>query len=523
MIWRGSVAVFGIVVAGGLAAFMWYRVAAAQVEFTGGFLVEAKQNAPVLLQTCQLWAVLSALSTSQGIERGERLRSLADWEVKLPELHIIEGLSFSLIDLQGIFDFQCMMDGATARYWKALLAPVLPLILLTLCGLMEFAKHGSGISKGLLVLSIFFVGGASSCARLASCKSHDAGGRDLGDFAFQELMPSLKCSERLPEVDGVFIATFFCYLVPIPAFLLYLFAKQHFALQTTKLLVSFSKEKTSEGKELHFAQIPSDSDSQLVELKDEMLERRMVAGAVAYSAVFLGDQVQVYLKDVTVMVKGMDGELRPSALLDSGTLGSFSSDVAEIKRHSDALRCRAIAELLMERCVLFERCELAPANERDRVLAGARDMLMKYAVCQNVWMEIVLKLVTMSLVSVVRSRDGLQLSLAVTLVMATLVAFLRPYAQAQVNNLQCSCFISLAIAALSFSLRVPALSRASLVLPFLVALAQVWLPESPEGRASRIWQELEPKLMDLRSAGSAGITASTKTLSITVRRSKEGN
>ena len=61
--------------------------------------MEAKQSAPVLLQTCQLWAVLSALS--QGIERGERLRSLADWEVKLPELHIIEGLSFSLIDLEG--------------------------------------------------------------------------------------------------------------------------------------------------------------------------------------------------------------------------------------------------------------------------------------------------------------------------------------------------------------------------------------------------------------------------------------
>ena len=31
-----------------------------------------------------------------------------------------------------------------------------------------------------------------------------------------------------------------------------------------------------------------------------MLERRMVAGAVAYSAVFLGDQVQVSLKDTTV-------------------------------------------------------------------------------------------------------------------------------------------------------------------------------------------------------------------------------
>ena len=70
------------------------------------------------------------------------------------------------------------------------------------------------------------------------------------------------------EVHGVYVATFFCYLVPIPAFLLYLFAKQHVALQPTKLLVSFSKETTSEGKELHFARIPSDSDSQLVELKD---------------------------------------------------------------------------------------------------------------------------------------------------------------------------------------------------------------------------------------------------------------
>ena len=70
------------------------------------------------------------------------------------------------------------------------------------------------------------------------------------------------------QVDGIYHATFFCYLVPIPAFLLYLFAKQHVALQPTKLLVSFSKETTSEGKELHFARIPCDSDSQLVELKD---------------------------------------------------------------------------------------------------------------------------------------------------------------------------------------------------------------------------------------------------------------
>jgi len=518
--WRVGAAAVCIAAAIALAAaWIWYRPAG----FTGEYLMELKQNAPVLLQTCQLWAVLSALATSQQVTAGgEHLRSLAKWEAELPELPVIAGLGFSLVDLQGIFDIQCMMDGAVVRYWKALLAPVLPLIFLILCGFFELVKRGSGISKGLLVLSILFVGGASSSAKLTSCQRYDAGGRSLGEFAFQELMPSLKCSQRLPEVDGVYHATFLCYLVPIPAFLLYLFAKQHVALQPTKLLVSFSKETTSEGKELHFARIPSDSDSQLVELKDEMLERRMVAGAVAYSAVFLGDQVEVNLKNTTVMVKGKDSNRRSSDLLGSETLESFSSDVAELKRHSDALRCRAIAEMLMERCVLFERCELAPSHERDRVLSGAKDMLMKYAACQNVWMEIVLKLVTMSLVSVVRSRDGLQLSLAVTLVMATVVAFLRPYAHAQVNNLQCCCFISLAIAALSFSLRVPALSRVSLILPFLVALGQVWLPESPEVRASRIWQELEPKLLDLRST-AAGITASAKTLSITVHQSKEGN
>ena len=46
--------------------------------------------------------------------------------------------------LQGIFDFQCMMDGADVRYWKALLAPMLPLIFLILCGFFELVKRGSG-------------------------------------------------------------------------------------------------------------------------------------------------------------------------------------------------------------------------------------------------------------------------------------------------------------------------------------------------------------------------------------------
>ena len=85
-----------------LAVCVWdFGVAVHHAYPEVGFSWKRSRSAPVLLQTCQLWAVLSALSTSQGIEGGERMRSLADWEVKLPELPVIEGLSFSLVDLQG--------------------------------------------------------------------------------------------------------------------------------------------------------------------------------------------------------------------------------------------------------------------------------------------------------------------------------------------------------------------------------------------------------------------------------------
>ena len=64
--------------------------------------VELKQKAPLLLQSSQLWAVLSALSISeQGRQKGEHLRSFTNFEVKMPELPYIRGLRFSLTDLQG--------------------------------------------------------------------------------------------------------------------------------------------------------------------------------------------------------------------------------------------------------------------------------------------------------------------------------------------------------------------------------------------------------------------------------------
>ena len=46
--------------------------------------------------------------------------------------------------LPGTFNFQCVVEGATARYWAALLAPIVPLLFLLACGVLEMSNHGSG-------------------------------------------------------------------------------------------------------------------------------------------------------------------------------------------------------------------------------------------------------------------------------------------------------------------------------------------------------------------------------------------
>ena len=46
--------------------------------------------------------------------------------------------------LPGTFNFQCVVEGATARYWVALLAPIVPLLFLLACGVLESTSHGSG-------------------------------------------------------------------------------------------------------------------------------------------------------------------------------------------------------------------------------------------------------------------------------------------------------------------------------------------------------------------------------------------
>lgn len=53
--------------------------------------------------------------------------------------------------LPGAFNFQCLVDGAAARYWMAILSPIVPLILVCVCGVMEMAKPGSGNGFGRMI------------------------------------------------------------------------------------------------------------------------------------------------------------------------------------------------------------------------------------------------------------------------------------------------------------------------------------------------------------------------------------
>ena len=94
------------------------------------FAVELKEKAPLLLQSSQLWAVLSELSISeQGRQKGEHLRSFTNFEVKMPELPYIQGLRFSLIDLQGGGAHTCAHSGSHAYSYSTFESlPVLPMI-----------------------------------------------------------------------------------------------------------------------------------------------------------------------------------------------------------------------------------------------------------------------------------------------------------------------------------------------------------------------------------------------------------
>ncbi|CAE7867432.1 ERECTA [Symbiodinium necroappetens] len=250
-----------------------------------------KSQAPVLLQMCQLlsqakrlWVVLAVLASNKEKEGDEASSS------RLWELPYMQTLQFAIGNLQELLYLQCYLGGPPVRLALAILTPVLPLALLLCSSGLEVFRRGAGVSAALKVLPIFFIGGASKCFALRSCQRFDAGGEQLENFAFLRQLPDLRCEQDVawadssPEqklVSSVFWPCAICYGILIPCFLFYLYFRQHVLLRYSRVPLQLMQG----GKEQHLA----------VGLQDRMLERRVVAAAVAYIAMMQQGTVRIQL------------------------------------------------------------------------------------------------------------------------------------------------------------------------------------------------------------------------------------
>lgn len=483
---------------------------------------QLKSQLPLLLQMGQLWSVLSILATSQSAFSGfdgepsptnvfktaaatfdasntwDFSTSSTFWEV--PYVQVVQ-LSFS--NLKDALHVQCKFEGATVRLAFALASPLFPLLVLLCCSVLEVISRGTGIAAALQALTILYIGGASSCADLFVCQDIDGSGESLPkEFAFRKSLPYIECQNSSPVktlVDVVAYVGTFCYGMVIPLSLLYLYARQHMILKSSRMTVACASQGDNlkvylyKLRECALAKVPN---------KDDRFTRCLVASAAAYVAVLFHGRARVWLvDDATYIVVKPVTSTHPTehAALDVYLLDLLGPEDAQ--EQAKTLKCRSIAEMLTERVILQD------VIHTDRVLLGAKQLLLKYMLCKHLWMEIAQKLVAVALVSSVNSVDSLQFSVGITLTMAATSLMVQPYLQQQVNALQCWCFICLALAALSFKFQCPWSSRAALLFPFALSALQALRPDNVESLAIRIWEELERRMEELKNGQSVEVTA----------------
>ncbi|CAK9060018.1 unnamed protein product [Durusdinium trenchii] len=474
-------------------------------------------QAPMMLQLVQLWVVLSCLA-KEGLDT-EVKKGQGSFTSHFPEVAYLETLELTVDSWQEWFNIQCFFDPVVIHSASALAAPLLPLLLLGLCAMIELFSRSDGINLALKMLTLFFIGGASSSAKLLNCQDYDGGGeKSLGEDSFRPLFPHLKCNDSnglALWVDGIGYATVFAYGMVIPMFLLMVMARQHLALQESRLLVATADigkhtralrierlRRTSE-------ETPEPTTELGAGLKDDVLARRLLAAAAVHMAVEMrGSKVQVELKKdlamvtVTPLNAASDEDQADSAVDVSEMLASM----VVVQENLAALRSRTVMQMLTERSMLQDEVS-------DRVVLGAKQLLTKYAMCQHVWMEVALKLVAVALVSVVSADigvTGLYLALALTLGMAAVIAMVHPYSQPQLNDVQCLCFVSLALSAAGFHYGVPWISRLGLGAPFLLLSVQVFKPDSVEALALRLYEELKHQSTALQRGQPAVVSVSLR-------------
>ena len=482
----------------GVGTWLWIR-RSTQAEVQNGpsrfsafsaLKEQLKAQVPILLQLCQLWAVLSLLLDPVNEEEGTWS---AFWEVPY-----VQTLQLSISSFKSAFNLQCKFDGRMVRFAFALFAPLFPLALVLSCLLLEFVKPGFGITAGLQALTLLYIGGASSTSSLSSCQEVDKDKVEIPE-PFRTSMPYIFChgeSNLKAFVDRFAVFYTICYGILIPCCLLYLYGKQHFALQEGRTTTVTGQQQG----DLTLSLSEVLGSTQKASQKDQDA-RRLVAATAGYISVLYHGRVQVRVAGGTVFVKRL-GECRDSEInLEAELLSFIHGD--DVKLRERQLKCRSLSEMLMER-VLLE--EIAP---NDRIMFGMKHLLVKYSLCRNVWMEIVQKLVAMLLVSVVETEKALQFSLGITLTMAATSAMVQPYAQPQANRLHFYSFMCLALAAASFHYDLAWPARAALAVPFMVTAAQALKPDNPESLALRLWEELEPQMETLQRGEPVEVVAET--------------
>ena len=172
-----------------------------------------------------------------------------------------------------------------------------------------------------------------------------------------------------------------------------------------------------------------------------------------------------------------------------------------------ALKWRGISEMLVERCILEEM------EDSDRILAGAKQLLLKYAQGSYLCMEILLKLAAVavvtivSLVQTVQDESAVKLCVGVTLATAATIGLAQPYLQPQLNSLQVVCFTSLSISGLGFACGQVWLSQIALFLPFIVAGWQLMTPDSSQSLALRLWNEAKKQIPKMQKGEEIEVIA----------------
>ena len=274
--WIGVV-VFLLVISIIVTLVIWRRASQTATRNASSFdavKTLAASQGSVLLQICQLWPIMSGLSTIESEGSGM-------WEVPY-----IQALQLSFQSFKESLRLQCYYDGTLVRWIFAILSPIIPLLIILACLTLEIYDRGMGIGTALKALTLVYIGGASACSELFRCQTVDANGEELPvAFHFRKYLPNLGC-ETVPDVDAVAYGTAFCYGFVIPICLLYLYAKQQ--VQTQQVRTCFAAALFRE-KEINI------SWQKIVEYTDSKTEtqRHLVASATAYVSVLLRGRVRM--------------------------------------------------------------------------------------------------------------------------------------------------------------------------------------------------------------------------------------